>query len=187
MNFCNNCGSEIQDGELFCSKCGAPVQNTVAMPANKYPMKWFKFLIYFALFAGALINVVYGLNYVNGNIYFVQSNGQVNAELIYGAHGSDLKTLDMIYGLLLVAIAAFGIFTRFMLSKYKKIGPMCVYVLYGAGVVVSLLYNVGLTLVTVLEFSQIFTPSTIVSMVVSVLMVALNYTYFNKRKDLFVN
>lgn len=86
MNFCGKCGAQLEGDNIFCPNCGAKVE-TVGAVANgppsvevstsvvQHPMKWFKFLIYFALFAGAVINLVYGFNWISGDIYFVQTNG----------------------------------------------------------------------------------------------------------------
>ena len=216
MSFCSKCGTQIESAtQQFCTNCGAkvenqpyvspapievnqeqapvyeqsaPVQNTYGIPQNpivQHPMKWFKFLIYFALFLGAFINFVYGLNYITGGIYFSQTNGQVSAEMVYSTYGAGLKTLDVIQGILMVAIAAFGIYTRFRLAKFKANGPLCVYILYGAGAALTLLYNVALLVVTGLN--QLTTVSSITSLVVSVGFILLNYAYFTKRKDLFIN
>ena len=62
--FCTKCGKEITDGQRFCPGCGAENKNVsqqtygsmntsntfdVSTVQNVLPMKWYKFLIYFAL------------------------------------------------------------------------------------------------------------------------------------------
>ncbi len=212
MSFCSKCGTQIENtDQRFCTNCGAKVENQVKTSASvvnndsvyeqqtvqnqytvpstssavQHPMKWFKFLIYFTLFLGAFINFVYGFNYITGGIYFSQTNGQVTAEMVYGTYGVGLKVLDVIQGILMLAIAAFGVYTRFRLARYKTNGPMCVYILYGAGAGVTLLYNIALLAVTGLN--QLTTVSSITSLVVSVGFIFLNYAYFTKRKALFIN
>lgn len=212
MSFCSKCGTQIESADQqFCTNCGTkvekqvetsapavnnapvyeqqPVQNQYTAPASnpiaQHPMKWFKFLIYFALFFGAFINFVFGFNYITGGIYFSQSNGQVTAEMVYGTYGAGLKVLDVIQGILMIAIAAFGVYTRFRLSKYRANAPLCVYILYGAGAGLTLLYSIALLAVTGLN--QLITVSNITSLVVTVGFILLNYAYFTKRKDLFVN
>ncbi len=212
MSFCSKCGTQIESADQqFCTNCGAkvekqvetstpvvnsapvyeqqPVQNQYTVPTlnpvAQHPMKWFKFLIYFALFFGAFINFVFGFNYITGGIYFSQTNGQVTAEMVYGTYGAGLKVLDVIQGILMIAIAAFGVYTRFRLSKYRTNAPLCVYVLYGAGAALTLLYNIALLVVTGLN--QLTSVSSITSLVVTVGFILLNYAYFTKRKDLFVN
>ncbi len=202
MSFCSNCGKQIEsENQRFCANCGAKVNETQVpvreqtMPVQPDPvplnpvvsrsMKWFKFLIYFALFLGALINFAYGFNYITGDIYTVQSNGQVTAEMVYDVFGTDLKILDVIAGILMIAIAAFGIYTRIRLAKYKKNAPMCVYILYSAGAGFTLLYNIALLAITGLN--TLTAASNVISIIVSIVLVVLNYVYFTKRKELFIH
>ena len=73
--FCTKCGKEITDGQRFCPGCGAENKNVsqqtygsmntsntfdVSTVQNVLPMKWYKFLIYFALIAGAIYEVFNG-------------------------------------------------------------------------------------------------------------------------------
>lgn len=215
MNYCSKCGAQLGDEIQFCHNCGskveapaetyAPVENVVynapiygqqppqnqfytpAEPIVQHPMKWYKFLIYFSLFFGALINFVFGFNYITGGIYFVQSNGEFSADMIYGFYGGGLKALDVIYGILMIALAVFGIYARSRLAKYKSNGPMCIYVLFWAGAGLTLLYNIALIAVTGLNSSEVFNAQVSGSIGVSVGMALGNYFYFKKRKDLFVN
>ena len=75
-------------------------------------MAWYKFLIYFALFAGAVINLLYGINYISGEIYFVETNGEVSAEQVYAYYGNALQTIDIIYGIFLITFSIFAIVVR---------------------------------------------------------------------------
>lgn len=204
MSFCNKCGVQIEnENAQFCTNCGAqivaPITNSTpiygqhqptpsyipAEPVTQYKMKWFKFLIYFALFLGAFVNFVFGFNYISGGIYFSQSNGQVTADMVYSVYGMGLKALDVIYGIVLLALAGFGIYTRSRLAKYKVNAPMCVYILYGAGTVLSFIYNVALLAVTGLN--QIFSVNSITSLIASIVIILLNRKYFSKRASLFIN
>ena len=215
MNFCSKCGTQIEDAkQQFCSNCGEKIERqessspTVsatggmpdqtngqvtfeqsynaypATPIIQHPMKWFKFLIYFALFFGALINFVFGFNYITGGIYFSQTNGQATAEMVYATFGMGLKVLDIIYGILMIAIAVFSIYTRFRLAKFKSNGPLCVYILYGSGACLTLLYNIVLIVVTGLN--QLTSATSITSLIISAGFILINYSYFKKRKELFV-
>lgn len=204
MSFCSNCGVQIEnENAQFCTNCGAqigvPVTNGApiyeqpqsmpgyipAEPAVQYKMKWFKFLIYFALFMGAFVNFVFGFNYISGGIYFSQSNGQVTADMIYGIYGNGLKTLDVIYGIAMIGIAAYGIYTRSRLAKFRSNAPMCVYILYGAGTVLGFVYNISLLLITGLN--QVFSANSIITLIASVVVILLNRKYFAKRASMFIN
>ena len=78
---CKNCGAAMPEDTRFCPECGEPVGVQLdanaqpaagmsaqyaaqpAAPADKYQgfsMKWHKFLVYFALWAGALVNLFSG-------------------------------------------------------------------------------------------------------------------------------
>lgn len=206
VRFCSTCGADIKNtNSQYCSHCGAKIEavpsaqsnvpvyeqsvqsqyTNIVTPIVQHPMNWFKFLIYFALFFGAFINFVFGFNYITGGIYFAQSNGQVTAAMVYAMYGDGLKVLDVIQGIFMIGIAAFGVYTRFRLAKYKANAPLCLYILYGVGIGVSLFYNVILLAVT--GINQLVSVSSIVSIVSTVVFILLNYTYFTKRKDLFVN
>lgn len=142
-------------------------------------MKWFKFLIYFALWAGAVLNILSGISLLTG----AQYDGA--ASLVYAIY-KDLKTIDMLSGLLCIAIGVLGIVTRFSLAGFKKNGPKLVLALYGAGVVVNIFYMIGVSsvlpelLVKELDFTSFISGT-----VTSVIMIVANYVYFNKRKNLF--
>ena len=148
------------------------------------PMKWFKFLIYFALFAGPILNIISGVRALTGSQY-----GD-DADLVYRVLPG-METLDKFYGIMLILVAIFGLVTRFMLAGFKKSGPPMLYVMYALNVLILLIYTFGTKSVishstTTVDLSSA-TASAIGSAVFSVVMIALNVVYFNKRKHLFVN
>lgn len=214
MKTCKTCGTTVQDDfTMFCPRCGAKLDATTGgyqpasnyqsapysqqptspyqpysqqptspyQPSALYPMKWYKFLIYFALFFGALMNVVYGIQYLNGDIYENINDG-VSKEWVYAVMGSDLKTLDVIMGILMIGLGVFGVYVRFALAKFKANAPMCVYILYGANAVISLIYTIAVVSITEIELDY---GREIVSIILMLVMVGLNYTYFKKRQSLF--
>lgn len=203
--FCAHCGARTstpnQNAYDFSSapaygQQSAPVYDPYSMygqqpvygqgiPAARYGMKWYKFLIYFALFAAAVLDVVSGLLYITGSWYTVQSAGQVDANLIYFFYGNGLKVLDICMGLVMIAIAGFTVYTRFCLSQYRVNGPTCLYILYAANAVIVFLYSLFLLFVT--GINQLTESSTIVSVVTSIAMVFINRSYFTKRKAMFRN
>ncbi|MBQ3592936.1 MAG: zinc ribbon domain-containing protein, partial [Clostridia bacterium] len=56
--YCENCGNQILDENKPCSSCGQMPEKRYddgdGPKLVEYPMKWFKFLIYFNLIFGAL-------------------------------------------------------------------------------------------------------------------------------------
>lgn len=139
-------------------------------------MGWYNFLIYFALWVSAVSNVWNGLQMATGLVY-----GD-DAALVYGYLPS-LQIADILYGVFLLLCAAFGIYTRFMLAQYRKIGPTCLYVLYAAVTVMPLVYT---AFVGAMLGANMLDADTLSSAAVGAVMLVVNILYFRKRKDLFV-
>lgn len=153
-----------------------PVQ-TAHVGENLPRMGWFKFLINFALWASAVLNVWNGIQMLTGLTY------GSDAELVY-AYLPALRIYDIACGVLLLACAAFAIFTRFQLARFRKIGPICLYVLYIAQELISIVYA---AVAAALIGDSSVLGETIVSTITVVVMVVINVIYFRKRSHLFVN
>ena len=149
-------------------------------PTPSYPMKWHKFLIYFALWAGAILNVLSALTYLTGTVYSAQG---VEAEQVYRVFGG-LKGLDVLYGVLLIGLGVIQIFTRFQLAGFKRNGPSLLLVTYAAGLIVSLLYGVIGAGILGTSITETINP---VSIGVTIGMIAANKGYYDKRKELFIH
>ncbi len=205
--FCPNCGTQINDDATFCGNCGAPVnaqapqqpqapQDTQA-PQQPVPgfvpqapvltMKWYKFLIYFLLFAIGILNVVSGILTLTGAQY-TADNGENVSKLVYALF-PDLKTIDVVYGVFCIALGLFQIFTRFQLSSYKAKGPICIMAMYAINAVMSAIYNfvaIGIVPNDLGSHSEMIGEA-VGAIVGGVVMLFLNKIYFDKRKHLFVN
>lgn len=194
--FCPNCGSSVannQPTENTQQNFGQPnytqpnyTQPNYTQPNNyaqprmynvQLEMKWFKFLIYFGLFAGAVLNCLSAILQITGAVY------EGSAEVVY-IFFPELKFFDIFYTILLLALAVLQIFTRFQLSGFKKNGPKLILIVYSAAAVISLLYGI---VASVILHEFLFNASMIISIIVPVVMVVLNKIYFDKRKDMFVN
>ena len=158
-----------------------PPQGWQAPPArSQLPMKWFKFLINFALWASAVINAATGIINLTGTAYTLMGSDPALVYRVYPA----AKAVDVIYGLLLLVAAALAVYARFQLSGFKKRAPVYLYAVYGIVIAGNILYNAGVGVITgnlsaiVSSFGQCLGP---------VAFLALNYIYFDKRKHLFVN
>lgn len=214
MKFCSQCGNTVEDNQKFCAKCGAvipdngasqgqttingvgynqpqyaqqPQYNVQPMPTNNaLPMGWYKFLIYFALFASAVIGLGFGIAYLTGTIYTMQDS-RVSAELVYALMPS-LQTWDVIYGLYMLAVAGFSIYTRMGLAKYKANAPKCVMILYAANALMAIIYSIAASsILSELSSDSGMDATVVTSIIVGVVMVVVNYIYFKKRSHLFVN
>lgn len=146
-------------------------------------MAWYKFLIYFALIAGAVINILYGFNYISGGIYFVETNGGVSAEQVYAYYGAGLQAVDVLYGLFLLAFAVMAFVLRHKLANYEPDAPKFVKIFYLISAGAPLLYSIIVALIT----GQSLAVNTITSLIVGLIFLFANVKYFNKRAHLFVD
>lgn len=174
--YCKNCGTKLPENAIFCTVCGEPVDNAASLPAdpatlpqNTYPMKWHKFLIYFQLFAAALISLY-------------------NAVECFRTVFLGLGVFDpwnvvyAIAGVICVVLAVWAIYVRFRLAGFRKNGPK-MYILFLA---INCVFQV-LNLVIVFGGDITTTSSAIGSVGAGVLMLVLTNIYYKKRADLFVN
>ena len=157
--YCRFCGKQIPDHAKFCPECGAdlapapaaaPPENTLsvptapaapvepAMPPQGAPdpaaavgviktpqrgMKWFKFIIYFQLWAGMLVNLVTAGKYFTGAYY------EGNAEMVYRFFPA-LQPLDIVMGVVCLALAVYAVVVQRALAKFRAKGPMMYYLMY---------------------------------------------------------
>ena len=151
--------------------------------AGDYPMAWFKFLIYFMLFANAAINIFTAVTYLTGSIYLDGDMTMSDVEVLYLFYPT-AKMIDVIYGVLLIALAAYAIFTRFQLSGFKRRGPFLFILMYVLNLVIGLLY--GISIMFTFETGLLGFISFVPSIITSVVMIFVNVVYFRKREELFV-
>ncbi|MDY2910228.1 MAG: zinc ribbon domain-containing protein, partial [Oscillospiraceae bacterium] len=127
--FCKNCGAAIEKGQTSCPVCGTAVpsesERSVSAqyaypPATALPMKWYKFLINFALFFSVVLNAISGVQLIIGDQY---RDGNVDMSgLVYSQFGA-LKTVDVVAGIVMIAFALFTLYVRSRLAGYCKNGP----------------------------------------------------------------
>ena len=151
--------------------------------AGDYPMAWFKFLIYFMLFANAAINIFTAVTYLTGSVYLGEDMTMSDVEALYMSYPT-AKMIDVIYGVLLIALAAYAIFTRFQLSGFKRRGPFLFILMYVLNLVIGLLYSISIMFT--FETGLLGFISFVPSIITSVVMIFVNIVYFRKREELFV-
>lgn len=148
---------------------------------NGYPMKWYKFLIYFALFASCVGGVISGILFMAGKAYGEES------ELFY-LFFSQMRTIDLLSGVVMVVMGVLAIFVRQKLVQFRKDAPSYFLIFLSINTAHS---AVRLILTAALAgdvfFSSSLAASYVLGLALSVLMIALNNTYFKKRASLFVN
>ena len=188
--FCRFCGKELPEGARFCNNCGRivdvmPLQQAQAV--RRRPMAWFKFIIYFQLFANAACNLIIAFMQITG-LHYGESAG------LYYEVCPPLKVIDVIYGLSCIGCAAGAIVVRQKLTHYKKNAPTW----YIGFIVVTLI--LGLISSAAVYLAATFASEGYLEIKLAELMryavfviaavcfhTPLNYVYFIKRKDLFVN
>lgn len=163
--YCKNCDTPNSDSAKVCASCGAPLPPPVSTSYNPtenvtvpdYPMKWFHFMIYFQLFAAAVINLIDGILYIAG----------IN---------TSLGILCLPFGIFGIAMCAYLIYIRFALAGYKKNG-LTHYKIY------LILITISQTLTSLLSggFS-----AGIGSLIGNIIYITLITIYFNKRQELFI-
>ena len=192
---CPYCGKDVQENTAFCIYCGNPLNaappypqqptppyqpNAPMYPQPDYylPMKWYKFLIYFALWLGALLNLINGFQMVTGGQYGYEK------ELVYHYFGG-LQALDVIVGLCTLAMAGLGVYTALRLIGYYKNGPKLLTYLYAGVIIVNVVYFAGLNIVVPEVVEMLDMSTLIIQIAVSAVMVFVNKAYFAKRTKFF--
>ena len=161
------------------------------MMENTKPLKWHNFLIYFGLWAGSALSLLAAAGYFTGAVY-----GGAE-EVIYQAFPV-LKWLDIAYGLLIVGLSAYGIYTRYQLAGFKKGAPKKLLSLYAAMCAVFLAYTLcsaGIMTHRLISLGQsdaaekvwFFAGKSFWQLLPMLIMFIANKVYYGKRAELFVN
>lgn len=195
MKTCINCGAQIEEGNKFCPHCGtkieAEVQEQAYQPyqpsdtssssasAEAYPMKWHKFLMV-VMVIGSVLIVFSGIALLTGMQY---NRAGVEAEDIYRTFPG-LKSCDMCYGIILIALGVFQFIVRNRLKQFKENGPSSLKILYILSIAASLGYMLWANAATGVNM---FTSSNVSSLIASGTLLFINNSYYSKRMDLFVN
>ncbi len=152
-------------------------------PYINYKMNWYKFLVFFALIAGAVLNIVYGIYSMMG----MQYGTPEVSELVY-MYYPGMKTTDIVYGTLLFASAGCAVLAEVNLLRFKKNAPLFVYLVYVFNLASTLIYvGLGYIMTKGLEDMSGVFSSSLREIAIAVFMLIANMVYFKKRKELFMN
>lgn len=206
--YCFNCGKELQGDPLYCPHCGSSLRESgestppdpyagredplvQADPVNAFSggyaadegrpvlgMKWFKFIIYFQLFASMLMLIRDGLTAATGTHY-----GD-DAALIYSLWPS-LKAIDILYGIVCVLLVVFAFYVRMSLARYKERGSRLYLVLLVCNLVFPFLYLAAASLATGISVGEYLSAGMVAGALTSIILIFVNKKYFNNRKHLF--
>jgi hypothetical protein len=145
------------------------------------PLKWHYFMINFSLWVGAILNFIQASIFMNGSMY-----GNLK-QRIYTAF-PQLPLVDITYGLAMIAVAVYMIYTRFQLAGFKKDAPNKLLSLFAVGIASGLIYTVAFYMATGVSLMQGKTDYKILGHVIAAaVMLISNKMYYDKRKELFVN
>ena len=97
-------------------------------------------------------------------------------------HFAGLKAVDIIMGIIVLGMAALAIYVRQCLAHYKAGAPMKYVIILTINAVVSLLYII---IASIIIGKSALTVSVITNIVGTIVVAALSYTYFQKRKFMF--
>lgn len=88
----------------------SPVMTEAASAVQERPvkLKWFKFLIYFALWSGGILTALYSFAYFTGTVLGIG----IDAELVYSYYPL-LRVFHIFCGLENIAYGVFAIYTRY--------------------------------------------------------------------------
>ena len=145
--------------------------------APRRGMKWFKFIIYFQLWAGMLFNLV------TAGKYFTGAHYEGKAEMVYRVFPA-LQPLDIVLGVVGLALAVYTVVVQRALAKFRAKGPMMYYLIYIVSTAGTVLY---LLIASIILGQSVFTAEVAGSIIGSIVMLFVNIPYFNNRKHLFVN
>jgi hypothetical protein len=146
-------------------------------------MAWYKFLIYFALIAGAVLNIIASLSYISGGIYFVGTNGRVSAEEVYDYYGIGLQVVDVLYGIFIAFFAILALVLRQKLATHKPDSIKFVKIYYSLSAGVPFLYAAVGAAIT----GQSLAVNAVIEALFGLFFLFANIAYFKKRAHLFVN
>ena len=156
-------------------------------------MKWHKFLVGFALWFGGVINIINGISMFTGAQYN-REMGEGAAKIVYDAF-PELKTVDVIYGILLIALGIFAFVTAYRLLYKLKGSPKLLLIRYAASAAVGIIYIIAAASIlgkfsnaygAEIDYAEVFLEA-VFTAIISVLLIVLNRIYYKKRAHLFVN
>ncbi|MBR6570146.1 MAG: hypothetical protein IKK75_06790 [Clostridia bacterium] len=154
--------------------------NTETQQTPEFSMKWHNFLIYFALWAGAVVMLL------NAFMFFTGSIEGEYVQMIYSRYPS-IKGVHMFMGVLCVGTAVLSLVARFALAGYKANALTLLCLVYVCNALVNPLYLVLSSMICGIPLGELFDSSIISGLVMPIVMIFVNRDYYGKRSALFIN
>ena len=142
------------------------------------PLKWYKFIIYFQLFAGGILDFANAFGYFTGNNYGEES------EMVYATYGW-LYLLDKVWGCVLVITGVFCFKVRQDLANFRVEGPSRYLYLAGINFFGSFIYTICFIMITDTSMDSLLLIRPFIYILVGIVFICLNKAYFDNRKFLF--
>ena len=181
---------QAPQGQPYMQNMYQPNQGQYYNGEPEMPMNWFKFVIFFQLFAAAVLNVVNALALFSEIDELETYRGAFSAMNTYI---DNCSTANTIMAIIFIVLSVYAIFTRFQLAGYKKIGPTLYLSYLGIVAAANLLYIISImSFADALfdsmggQFGMTEVSSYITQIIMNVVLLIGNIIYFKKRKALFV-
>lgn len=161
--------------------------NIGEQPAYR-PMKWYNFRVKFLMVIGGVSGIICGVIAASTVMYSVMAEVAAaelaDAQFIEYFYTGN-KVFDIIFGIafLLIGIANFTVRSR--MKKFTADALKKFYIFIIAEQAVFYVYDIAFAFVTNTKLD--IADTVLFSLATSVVLVVLEFDYFNKRKALFVN
>ncbi len=142
-------------------------------------MGWYKFMIYFWLFAGAAVSFFLG----GIGLWSAQIMGEIDQYSSSYADQSPLTPILVVTGILFIAFGVLNIFCRVLMARFSKKAIVTAHVASGISIACSLFGSFGSSLNENASSTMVW----VFILIVSIVVLVINITYFKKRAHLFVN
>ena len=198
--YCEKCGKKINPEDKFCGSCGTAINSLQESKENVFEakdvelnkvkeglgMKWYKFLIYFALFFTVFSYIVNCVSLFTGAHYdalvtAIYGPGSGGSEMIYKTYPA-IKIVDRVYGVSLIVLAVVTLIIRSRLANFKTNGSNQYIIFLLIMVVINTAYSVCVAII--IKSADITLVTSTVALVARFFLEKL---YFSKREHLFVN
>ncbi|MBQ8383046.1 MAG: zinc-ribbon domain-containing protein [Clostridia bacterium] len=163
--------------------------NSLQSPSysNTAAMGWHKFLIYFSIWVSAIGNIIGGILYMTGGLYWAVNpyTGELTnySDRMYEYY-EGLQGIDIIMGIAFISTGVLLGMARNALANYKESGPKLLMVAYGSAIADNLLYTMFIS--SIID-SEAIPDTFIISLIGSLVMTVINYVYYKNRDYMFCN
>ena len=146
------------------------------------PMKWHKFLIYFALWAGAILNGISGIQMLSGALH-------TDNLMLWGLYGlsAGLQAFYIVSGVLQIGLGVLQICARMALARLSRRGPRMIVWTYASAVILNVLVIFLASILFGLPINILMDWTMWLILIEGALMTWANQVYYRKRAAMFVN